>query len=109
LILSIKASRVFETLPPADFFISFFIFIPLITNRLPNTAIKVKLTIEKTKPRRKTSRLERLKLYLKFSHAEAQRTQRAISNEKARFLLPAYSYHENKKMHVENIKFGNNT
>jgi hypothetical protein len=53
------------------------------------------------------------KTLLKISHAEAQRTQRAISNEKAKFLFPAYSHYENKKMHVENAKvenakFGNN-
>jgi hypothetical protein len=61
-----------------------------------------------------TSTLERLRLYLNIltpfePKVEAQRTQRAISNEKARFLFLAYSHHENKEIHMGNAKFGNNT
>ena len=40
--------------------------------------------------------------------AEAQRTQRAISNEKVRFLFYFFCY-KNKKKHEENAKFGINT
>jgi len=45
---------------------------------------------------------------LEFHHAKAQRTQRAINNEKARFLFHVYFYYENKKKHIEDAKLGNN-
>jgi hypothetical protein len=41
-------------------------------------------------------------------HAEAQRTQRAIGNAKARFFFHIYFDYENKKKHIGNRKFCNN-
>jgi len=41
-------------------------------------------------------------------HAEAQRTQRAIGNEKVRFIFHVYSHYENWKKHIGNAKLCNN-